>query len=322
FRAPGGSRWSDQAASLATATNGGLVLSSPNERSLLVGIRPTNLLHFSPLVRTTDGGRSWSPVAPLSGVADHPGALASDQTGDEIALVGDGGAEQVLTTSRSLPSWRTLTTGQKLATAPSGQMCALGVLTAVSYEPDNSALIGSTCERPGIVGVFARQGGLWRLVGPTLPSSLARGRVEVLNLQETNGQLSALLAISGAGHIQIVDSYRAARSGRWVVSPPLGLKDGARVVSFGPSGASGAFVLGSDSSGAEQLSVLGSPSGSWQALPPPPNRTATVAFGPGGKVDALSVDDTVMTDWALGPGSHRWTKEQVVNVAIQFGSSG
>jgi hypothetical protein len=46
-----------------------------------------------------------------------------------------------------------------------------------------------------------------------------------------------------------------------------------------------------------------------------------MVFGAAGRVDALVVEDTVFTDWGLAPATGRWTREQVMNVPIQFGSS-
>ncbi|HLH99529.1 MAG TPA: hypothetical protein VKV06_02005, partial [Acidimicrobiales bacterium] len=55
----GGGRWSNQVEATATATNGGLVL-APAGSSLLVGIRPSTRLRFTPLIATTDAGRHWA----------------------------------------------------------------------------------------------------------------------------------------------------------------------------------------------------------------------------------------------------------------------
>ena len=83
----------------------------------------------------------------------------------------------------------------------------------------------------------------------------------------------------------------------------------------------GLFLLTSGPSGSEALSVMGGPGARWKALPRPPGGTATVAFGPGGTVDALVVRDTIFSDWAIGPGPHLWDERQVTKVPILFGSS-
>lgn len=318
---PDGSRWSNQAASLATATNGGIELSTPDGRSLLVGVRPSNLLHFSPLVGTSDGGRTWSSGTPLSSLGDHPSALAADEGGSEIALVSRDGNAAVVTTSRGSSTWRTLTTQSDLASSAAGQRCGLGSLTAVGYGLDADQLVASECDRPGVVGVFARVGATWHLVGPTLPTPLDRGSVEVLGLRQTGAGAAALLAISRVGATDFAVAF-ASSSGQWALSRSFALSAGEQVKSFGPAGGTGDFVLLEEASRAERLLVLSGPGASWQTLPEPPARTATIAFSPRGRVDALSVNDTVLTDWILAGSTHRWTKGQVLDVAIQFGSSG
>ena len=72
----------------------------------------------------------------------------------------------------------------------------------------------------------------------------------------------------------------------------------------------------------EELALdAGSDLASWARLPPPPPGTATVTFGPGEAADALAVNRTVLTVWALSRDRRTWTKIQVVHVPIQFGSS-
>ena len=70
------------------------------------------------------------------------------------------------------------------------------------------------------------------------------------------------------------------------------------------------------------LAVLGESHMTWSTLHSPPAQTATVVFAPVGRVDALVVDDTSFTDWRLAGGGRRWSREQNLHVAIQFGSSG
>jgi len=59
----------------------------------------------------------------------------------------------------------------------------------------------------------------------------------------------------------------------------------------------------------------------WEHFPAPPQTTATVAFLPGGTIDALAVHNVVLTVWALSSGSSAWVKKQVLDVPVQFGSS-
>ncbi len=114
---------------------------------------------------------------------------------------------------------------------------------------------------------------------------------------------------------------------KWRTSGPLGLGHGGRLVSFGATSeeGDGIFALVAGADGHTKLAVASSSRPSsrpgWEDLPAPPLTTATVAFLPGGTVDALAVRNVVLTVWALSPGSSAWVKSQVLNVPVQFGSS-
>ena len=108
FRPAGGASWSNQVEATATATNGGLVLASPGDRSLVVGIRPSVGLTFTPLLSTSDAARSWSEGLITAGLAARPAALATDTGGQALALVGAGDDAEVVTNVGGISSWRTL----------------------------------------------------------------------------------------------------------------------------------------------------------------------------------------------------------------------
>jgi hypothetical protein len=73
--------------------------------------------------------------------------------------------------------------------------------------------------------------------------------------------------------------------------------------------------------GPKRLYITGGPAASWRRLPSPPPDTATVATGPAGSIDALGVNDTVLTVWTLAASSSTWAKSQTIHVPVQFGSS-
>ena len=110
-RPPGGDRWA-LVTPPGTADNGGLVLVPGTGQSAFTAFRPSNLLTFTPVSRTSDGGRSWSAISPLDGaLASSPGALAAQPvTGDLLALTAHGSVEQ----ASAGGSWRTLTTARAL----------------------------------------------------------------------------------------------------------------------------------------------------------------------------------------------------------------
>ena len=321
YRPDGAASWTNQVEATAVATNGGLVLASNGGRSLTVGIRPSNLLSFSPLLSTSDGGHSWANGLLPVGLASRADALAAGAPGRGLALVGHYGSMQVLASIAGPSNWVPLVSQAELAGSAAGAICDLQSLTAVGYLGAGPIVAGA-CSRPGVVGVFVARAGGWDLVGPSLPAQLAGGRTEVLALQPASGGLCALVAVADQAGAALVAAWTAAGGNTWTTSPPLPLPPSGAVLSVGPDSASGLFVLMSAPSRADSLYVVHGPRQPWTELPSPPSGTATVAFQPGSVTDALAVDDTVLTVWTVGPGSTRWTKGQVINVPIQFGSSG
>jgi hypothetical protein len=76
------------------------------------------------------------------------------------------------------------------------------------------------------------------------------------------------------------------------------------------------------------VETIGGTGGSWQALPPVPSGTTTLAPpgtttlapGTGGAYDALAVSGSKLTVWRLAQGA--WAKVQQITVPIVYGSSG
>jgi hypothetical protein len=317
FRPRGSFRWSDQASALAVATNGGLVLAALGGRSLAVGIRPANLLDFSPLLVTSDAGRSWLPASPISALAKQPNALAVGAGGRALALTSGASGDEVLESFGRLASWRELTTSTDLKSSSAARTCGLVSLTAVGLAAANS-VIGADCAREGVVGIFSETQGGWRLAGPALPPALHRGIVDVLALEPTRSGLCALLAVADGDGTSLVAAWTDGQM-TWRVSPVLDVGS-EQVQSVGSDGDMGLFVLASGSL-SETVDVLTGPGAAWNGLPAPPAGTETLVFGAAGRVDALTVDDTAFTDWVLAVASRRWTRAQVIDVPVQFGSS-
>jgi hypothetical protein len=132
--------------------------------------------------------------------------------------------------------------------------------------------------------------------------------------------LCAVLEVSKGDATSLLAAWTADAGASWSDSPVLDLGS-KKVLSIGPDGSRGLFVLGSLTSTSDSVEVVSGPGGSWRGLPSPPATTETLVFGPGDRVDALGVDDTLFTDYELTQGGAGWTKAQVMNVDIQFGSS-
>ena len=317
YRPDGAVAWSNQVEATATATNGGLVLAAAGH-SLLVGVRPSVNLIFTPLISTSDGGRSWSDGLLTKELAARPDALATTG-GQALALINSSAGGEVLADAGSTSHWRTLVTYDDLARGRAGGSCGLGSLTSVGYL-GAQPLIGGSYGHTGVVGLLARQAGTWRLVGPTLPPPLDGLRAEVLGLGVSGNATSALVGVTGAGGIELLAAW-SGPGATWSTSPPLAIGQNEEVASFGVGRGRTLFALLQGTSGAERLALAQAGRAAWQPLPPPPEGTETVALGPKGSTDALVASGTKFSGWSLKAGSKRWAEDQVMKVAIQYGSS-
>jgi hypothetical protein len=308
-------KWKNHAGQLGIADNGGLLLASPGDQSLLVATRPSHFLKYSALALTNTDGRSWTPVAPIQGTAT---SLAAGAGGRDLAVRKGPSGGTLLAVSRGSSAWHTVVTAQTLAASPGGRACAPVGLTAVGADPSGAPLVGATCGHKGVAGVFVDDDGTWRLIGPKIDP--AGALVTVLSLRTTAGEPNVLFSLSGPSSTRIVDAWREG-SGSWRLSGDLPLGAHGRLVSIGPAPDGGEFVLYRVGSRRERLAVVGGRGVRWTSLPDPPRGTETVAFPSAVRVDALAVDDTVMTDWTLTNHGSAWRKRQTVRVAIIFGSS-
>ena len=322
-RAAGASRWS-LVTPEGVADNGGLVAASgAGGTSLLVGFRPSQALAFSPLATSSDTGRNWTPGLLDADLADVPDAMAVAPSGQVLALLHDGSLDAAGTSGAAAAGqWSRLVTLSALAASAPGRECGLVGVNAVSFGPNNVPMAAGSCVRRGVAGVFADTGGTWQAAGPGLPAGFGGDQVQVLGLART------VLANTAAGNAALLlagTSLLAAWSdgGRWTVSAPVAAASGVRASGFGAAGpaaaggqASSVWVL---LSGGRAQAISG-PGGSWQALPPVPAGTATLAPGPGaGGYDALAVSGSRLTVWRLAAGA--WARVQVINVPITYGSS-
>jgi hypothetical protein len=318
FQPADAGQWSNQVQATAVATNGGIVLAASENGSFVAGVRPSNMLQFSPLIQSSDAGASWSNGVLDEGLVARPNALAIATTGQALSLVSGTEGAEVLESTGGLTSWRTLANATGLASDPAVRTCGLRTITAVAYF-GTTPVLGTACDRPGTTGLFISEGGRWKLDGPALPRQFGDGLIEVLGLSSSSSGMSALLAVSEKSGTNLIAAWTANGS-RWTTSSPLALGAGGQLASFGPSSGSGFFVLLRSGSRTGRLFVVG-PATAWRQLASPPPTTATVSFGPGGTVEALAVRLAVLSVWSLPPGSGAWTRSQVLDVPIQYGSS-
>lgn len=330
------SAWSNQVEATATATNGGLVLATGAGGETAVGIRPSSYLVFTPIVYTTDQGRTWDTGLLDASLSARPDALALGPSGQALALASVKGGTEVLQSDARLSGWQALADRSDLAASAAGRACGVGVLAAVGYL-DSAPAVGASCGRSGTVGLFALDDGVWTAAGPTLPSPLGSGRAEVLGIDTEGSGTVALIGVVSGRDTHLVVGWRSS-AGAWTLTPALSLPAGSTLESYGSLGDGVEFILATSADGSVLLETARPSSRSWQSLPSPPAGTVTVASGstPGGAaapdgaagsggepaVDALAGDATVLTVWSLDAASGQWARAQTVKVPIQFGSSG
>ena len=296
--------------------NGGLVAASTGAGSLIMGIRPSQYLTYTPLATSRDGGRSWSTAGPLdAALANTPDALATAPgTGHLLALLTNGTAK--LAAPPGYTRWTTLATRGTLAATPAGRRCGLTGLTAATFTLSGTPLLAGRCGRPGTSGIFTISNGTWRAAGPTLPAALDHQVTTVLRLTRTPNGVVALLEAGTGPAASLLAAWSTGTGGHWALSPIL-RRGGAKLASasFGPTGGVALVLTGN------RAETISGPAAAWRPLAALPAGTAALAPLATG-FDALAVRGTELTIWQLAAGATAWRTTQTINVPIQFGSSG
>jgi hypothetical protein len=308
------------------ADNGGLVAASAG-RSAVIGFLASQLLGFSPLAASTDGGASWPAVGTLSEpLADLPGALAGSPSGSLLALVAGvaGGPASVEVSAGGMSSWHQLATlGSLQAAAGAGAGgCGVVGLTAVSFAPAGSPLVGVSCRHPGRVGILSQSGAGWSSTGPVLTGDLAAATSQVLSLGRAGRSVYALVAgdLGRPGNVLFVASSATPTVARsWTLSPALAVPTGATLLALGTGAGGDAFVL-LGAAGVVRLYVE-RPGAGWQELPDPPAGAADAFFPAGGPAVCFTVHDSTLDVYDLDAASRAWTRTQSIVVPIDYGSS-
>ncbi len=318
YAAPGSSHWSVVTPE-GVADNGGIV-SGVSPVSVDVGVLPSGLLHFSPLARSVDAGRTWSPALIPGALAERPDALAAppDVAGEALAVVG----RSVLRSPSDLSSWSRTTSVSALGTTSPG--CGATEVDAVAVAPDGTPLAATDCRRGGRVGIFSRVAGRWSATGPALGGRLRQASTEVVRLEPTGAGVTALVLATVVGRRSLVALW-SAPDGRWTASTPLALPNAATVVSTAV-GANGTVAALEGGPGAVVPYTV-KPGAGWSRLPTPPQGTVALAVGTppatGGDVgfDAFTVSGIRLGVYTTSAGGPAWVEVQSTRVPLAFGSS-
>lgn len=292
------------------ADNGGLEAAGTGG-SLVVGIRPSQDLTFSPLATTSNDGATWSASGPVTpGLADAPDALASDSGGQLIALTGGQTAELG---TRTGTAWTRLASVQAISATPAGRDCGLTGLTAATFVHSDVPMLAGRCSRPGTAGIFADHGGSWREAGPAVPRPLAGEEIDVLRLTATGNGVVALLQAGSGASASLIAAW--ADAGGWALSAPLPI--GARAIrsmASGPGQAVAVLLAGGEGE------TLSGPGSSWRALPRLPASAASAgsrARRPGGRARGARRH----VHGLAARGRAGWRLTQTIQVTIPYGSS-
>ena len=309
FTRPAGSAKWQLATPLGVASNGGILM-TPVGGGLVAGFGPSQDLTFSPLATATGPGAAWSQnAAPVSpGLASVPDALASEPGGQMLALTQGG---EVLRGTADGPAWSRLGTLRAIASSRAGRACGLAALTAVAFTPTGAPEVGGSCTRAGTAAIFVRQAdGSWQPSGP----ALAGDRATVLGLTTQAGRTTALIYDWASSQGSVVAGWSTADTSGWEVSAPIGSRAGVPASVQMWADGRAALVL-ADGRGV----TIAGPGASWQPLPALPRRTATLALGPAGQLQALTAAGQWFGVWQLGGAG--WSQVQQIKVQIPYGSS-
>ena len=314
FRPPGATRWAIVTPP-GVADNGGLV-AAPSAGGLTVGFEPSQNLKVSPLAITANGGASWTQGLVPAGLEALPDALIIAVSSDPLALVRTAGGT-VLQGDSSLTTWSPVVGRAALARSAAGRSCGIGILSALATT-GGSAVIGTACSRPGVVGIFAHRDGTWTRSAPALGPAGEQMATTVLRLTGGAAGLSGLIEVGQGRRSRILAAWAGPPGERWTVSGPL-RTGGSSIASTGSG--DGDVVLTRSRQGRLAVSVITGPGAQWMGLPAPPPATQAVVVD-GTTIDALSVRGSTLTDWTLSASGAAWQSGQVIDVPVQYGSSG
>lgn len=325
YRPTGSDRWADDVDATATATNGGLDLAG-TPSGVLVGIRASQNLTFSPVIESGNGGASWTNGVLPGALADTPQALAASGTGTKSAILGDPGPDQQLvSTSGDITHWSQVTTAGAVEAAAPG--CGLSALEAVGYaqRPDGGStlLLGAACSAPGVAGLYVLAPGRPpALSGPPVPPGAV---AEVMALAPegpgspgTSGT-AVLLGLRQHGHLSLVTAQADSNLHSWNVSAPLTVEQPQDLVSV--TYGSGRFEVLLAQSGQPSLHSVDPTSGRWQTGPDPPAASAVVVSLGQGQLASLVPAGTTINSWDLTAAGSSWTAQQAIQVPVLFGST-
>jgi hypothetical protein len=314
-----------------TATNGGIVVSSPSDGGGAV-LSYLNLRFAAGFVLVD--GLQQGQGAVLPALASGPSALAvSTATGQVAALGADG---RVYESSSLAGPFRVVITEAQLA-AERPASCELSRLTAVAFGIGGSLALGASCAAEGTAavgsGVFVDTGETMVVGRDSVPKFQAvpvrpgPGPQTVLRLDPGGDGVLALVAQGGSDPVLRLVTAGPSPSAPTVptgaVSAPISLTGTTILAMAGDELASGSaaeVVTTTGPSGVEATLFAGSAVGRPRIFGSLPGSVRAVVGEPDGTLAALGVvDDSSVEVYHLVAG--RWQRGQTIKVQIPYGSS-
>ncbi len=295
--------------------NGGLTLAPSPRGTTFAGFVPSDNLHFSPLARTADQGRSWSPDLLPEGLAAGPDSLAAGAGDALLALTPRHGGE-VLDRFAHGASWRPLVSAGSLAATAAAHECGLASLGAVAFGSGRYPSVGGACEHPGQIGEYVDDRGTWHHAAPVVPAGLNGYTADVLRLTDTPAGTFSLASLTYGSKEELIAAWSQDGGRDWLQAKALRLRAGQNLISAGPGPHHEAYVLAGRTDGSETLAVSAGPAAPWRSSPPPPTGMAAVALLDDGKIDGFTVRGKTIEEWSLAVGGQAWHRGQVIHVAF------
>jgi hypothetical protein len=310
-RPAGSSKWS-LVTPPGVADNGGLAVAA-SRSTATVGFVPSADLRFSPLAMTTDNGAHWITGLLNAGLLAAPSAMAALPGGRLLAITSKGAEES----GPGGKHWSTLATFKSLVATPAGRKCGLTALTAAASKL-GSPLLAGTCTHPGVPFVVERGQAGWIPITATLPGSLAKRPVTVLQMVSVTSGTSMLLGVGSGRGQQVVPAWLPGHQTTLTVGRPF-VRDWRPVTSTYFSAATGMGVIlgGKDAQatvpGATERLLEAKGEIAPRSLPAPDTSLAFSGAPDSGQFTALvpGLDTVQVWQWDT---NGTWHRTQVVTV--------
>ena len=294
------------------ADNAGLAVTRAPDGTMTAGFVPSQLLKFSPLATSTDGGEHWAQALLPAGLVHDPDSLAARPDGRLLAVTTTAVEESAAGTE----TWTPLVTLRALAATPDGRSCGLTGLTGAVAAPGGSVLVSGRCRRPGRLGLFSNAGGRWQVAIPALTKMRDVGAVTVLGLVSSAAGVSALVDAGTARGQLLRPAWLAAGATTWSyyqVSAAL-----VGTVTSVSGSASGSWVVTLDGRHGVAMDTAAGPRNeiapTWADTFRAPGPDATIVPSASGGFSALVPGVSSIAVWQRAANGH-WQRTQTIDVA-------